>query len=228
MSIEQAFEAFRDRIHDYRDRELRLFSSSSFQSHSIPLLHQLARIDPTIPVYFLDTGYHFPETLVYRRQVAIQLGLNVIDIRSPVSKSDQLDPGGRLFFASDPDHCCYLNKTLPMDGILREKDVWISGLRRDQNAHRNTLALEEKGPHGTVRFHPMLEWSSKMVWKYIERHDLPRHPLEDKGYPSVGCRPCTRTLTTLNQEDAREGRWVGLNKTECGLHTELIERKSIK
>ena len=163
ITLEQAFEDIRDRILDYRERGLRVFASSSFQTHSVPLMHHISRIDPTIPVYFLDTGYHFPETLVYRRQIAIQLGLDVIDLRSPVSKSDQLDPGGRLFFASDPDHCCYLNKTLPMDGILREHDVWISGLRRDQNAHRKTLAIEEKGPHGTLRFHPMLGWTSKMI-----------------------------------------------------------------
>jgi phosphoadenosine phosphosulfate reductase len=190
------------------------------------LLHQLARIDPSIPVYFLDTGYHFPETLAFRRQVADRLGLDVIDVRSPVAKSDQLDSRRRLFFASDPDHCCYLNKTLPMEGVLRGHDVWISGLRRDQSPHRKTFAVEENGPHGTLRYHPMLEWNSKMVREYSERHDLPPHPLDEQGYASIGCEPCTARTTLRDGEVGREGRWNGLHKTECGLHTELIERDS--
>ena len=225
MDLEQAFESFRHQVDEYLGRGLRLFASSSFQTQSLPLLHQIARVDPSIPVYFLDTGYHFPETLAYRRLVANRLGLNVIDVRSPVSKSGQLDPGGRLLFASDPDHCCYLNKTLPMEGVLREHDVWISGLRRDQSSHRKTLSPEEKGPHGTLRYHPMLEWTSTMVRDYVNEHDLPRHPLDEKGYTSVGCEPCTIRMTPGNGEGERNGRWNGLHKTECGLHTELIERK---
>lgn len=224
ITLEQAFEGFRDRILSYGERGLRVFASSSFQTHSVPLLHQISRIDRSIPVFFLDTGYHFPATITFRRLVADRFGLTVIDLRSPVSKSDQLDPGGRLFFASDPDHCCYLNKTLPMEAVLREHDVWISGLRRDQNAHRNTLSVEEKGPHGTQRFHPMLDWNNGMIEDYIERHDLPRHPLEELGYPSVGCEPCTRKHSAHLRGDERQGRWNGLKKTECGLHTELIER----
>jgi phosphoadenosine phosphosulfate reductase len=227
ITLEQAFEDFRDRILDYCERGLRVFASSSFQTQSVPLLHQISRIDHSIPVYFLDTGYHFPETIAFRRRIAALFELEVIDLRSPVSKSDQLDPGGRLFFASDPDHCCYLNKTLPMEGVLREHDVWVSGLRRDQNSHRRTFTIEEKGPHGTLRFHPMLAWNSGMIEAYIEKHDLPRHPLEERGYLSVGCEPCTRRLATPDQRNGRAGRWQGLHKTECGLHTDLIAREPV-
>ena len=216
------FEGIRSKLAAYRDQGKRLFTSSSFQSHSLVLLHIISRIDRTIPVYFINTGYHFPETLKFRDHVSGLFGLHTIDLKSDVPKYMQRDPDGKLLFTSDPDHCCHLNKTAPMDAILMSHDVWINGVRADQSAVRAAMKVEQPAKHGCTRFHPMLDWNSKMIWQYQKEHNLPRHPLEEKGFVSIGCEPCTRKLDPEMQE--REARWFGLNKIECGLHTDLINK----
>jgi phosphoadenosine phosphosulfate reductase len=216
------FEQIAGKIADYKDEGKTLFTSSSFQSHSLVMLHMLSRIDRTIPVYFINTGYHFPETMKFRDHVTDLFGLNTIDVKSEVSKHMQRDSEGRLLFTSDPDHCCYLNKTQPMDGALRTYDVWINGVRADQSTVRAAMKVEQPAPYNSIRFHPMLDWNSKMIWEYQKEYDLPTHPLEVKGYVSIGCEPCTRKLDPGMQE--REARWFGLRKVECGLHTELVTK----
>lgn len=213
-------EEIRDRIFGFQAEGKRIFTTSSFQSHSIVLLHILKEIDPGIPVYFLNTGYHFSETIEFKNQVTKSLGLSTIDLKPMTPKFMQRDGSGKLLFTSDPDHCCYLNKTMPMETILRSYDIWITGVRSDQNAFRKNFKTEQKAPHGVIRFHPILDWTAKMVYDYRKKFDLPTHPLEEKGYLSIGCEPCTRRLDPEMQE--REARWYGLNKTECGLHTDLI------
>jgi phosphoadenosine phosphosulfate reductase len=216
------FEEIKAKIEDYRSSGKKMFTTSSFQSHSLVLLHMLSRIDKSIPVYFINTGYHFPETVQFRDHIADLFGLPIVDLKSDVPKFMQRDAEGKLLFTSDPDHCCYLNKTQPMDGILRSNDVWINGVRADQSAVRAAMKVEQPAQHGSIRFHPMLDWNSKMIWQYQKEYNLPKHPLEEKGYVSIGCEPCTRKLDPEMQE--REARWFGLNKIECGLHTDLISK----
>ena len=216
------FQEIKDKLSEYKQAGKLLFTSSSFQSHSLVMLHILSRIDKTIPVYFINTGYHFPETIQFRDHISELFGLNTVDLKSEVPKNMQRDAEGKLLFASDPDHCCYLNKTQPMDGILRSNDVWINGVRADQSAVRAAMKVEQAAPYGSIRFHPMLDWNAKMIWEYQKEHKLPMHPLELKGYVSIGCEPCTRKLDPGMQE--REARWFGLKKVECGLHTELITK----
>jgi phosphoadenosine phosphosulfate reductase len=216
------FEEIKAKIEDYRASGKKMFTTSSFQSHSLVLLHILSRIDKTIPIYFINTGYHFPETVQFRDYITNLFGLPIVDLKSDVPKFMQRDGEGKLLFTSDPDHCCYLNKTQPMDGILRSNDVWINGVRADQSAVRAAMKVEQPAQHGSIRFHPMLDWNSKMIWQYQKEYDLPKHPLEEKGYVSIGCEPCTRKLDPEMQE--REARWFGLNKIECGLHTDLISK----
>jgi phosphoadenosine phosphosulfate reductase len=134
----------------------------------------------------------------------------------------QKDPQGRLLFTSDPDYCCFLNKTQPMEAVLSEYDVWINGVRRDQSRARQQMKREQATPQGAVRFHPMLEWSSRDIHAYRKEYDLPEHPMEPEGYLSIGCEPCTRKMDPHMSE--REARWYGLQKSECGLHTDLIEK----
>ena len=210
------------RIESYKAEGKSLFTSSSFQSHSLVLVHILSQIDRTIPVYFLNTGYHFPETVIFRDYITELWGLNTIDLKSDVPKFMQRDPEGRLLFTSDPDHCCHLNKTQPMDAILMSYDVWINGVRADQSAIRAAMKVEQPAKHGCLRFHPMLDWNARMIWQYQKEHNLPKHPLEEKGFVSIGCEPCTRKLDPEMQE--REARWFGMNKIECGLHTDLINK----
>lgn len=215
------FEEIKGKIEEYKNEGKKLFASSSFQSHSIPMIHILSRIDNTIPIFFINTGFLFPETIKYKDQLANLYDLNVIDAFSLVPKSLQKDASGSFYFTSDPDYCCFLNKTQPLEPALHEYDVWINGIRADQNANRRSMQVEQKAPHGAVRFHPMLDWNSKMIWQYRKEHGLPAHPLEDQGYLSIGCEPCTRKMSLDND---RGGRWFGLNKSECGLHTDLVEK----
>jgi len=210
------------KIEEYKTLGKTLFTSSSFQTHSIPLLHILSEIDSSIPVYFLNTGYHFPETLTFRDQVAKMLGLNLINLKPETPKIMQLDPEGKLLFTSDPEHCCFLNKTQPMEQVMLQYDVWINGIRGDQNANRNSMQSEQTAKYGIIRFHPIIDWTNKDIYEYRKKYNLPQHPLESKGYLSVGCEPCTRKLDP--EMNAREARWYGLNKTECGLNTDLVNK----
>ena len=215
------FEEIIEKIEGYLSAGKKIFTTSSFQTHSIPLLHIISRIEPSIPVYFLNTGYHFSETIEFRDQVVELLNLNLIDLKPDTPKNMQLDPDGKLLFTSDPDHCCYLNKTQPMEQVLMSFDVWVNGIRAEQNSFRSDLKEEQSAKYNVVRFHPMIGWTGKDIFNYRKKHNLPEHPLESRGYFSIGCEPCTRKLDLEIQE--REARWYGLNKTECGLNTDLVK-----
>ena len=211
-------------VQQYLDDGLKIFTTSSFQSHSIPLLHILKGIYPDIPVYFLNTGFHFPETQIFKETVRKELNLNILDLTSPVSKLMQRDGSGKFHYASNPEFCCYLNKILPLEPILRENDVWIAGVRASQNKNRASFSFEEKGKFNTLRYHPILDWTTKEIWQYSKEFNLPKHPLDDKGYVSIGCEPCTQRFDLSKMDSVRDGRWAGLNKSECGLHTELVKK----
>jgi phosphoadenosine phosphosulfate reductase len=185
----------------------------------VVLLDLLHRFAPEVPVYFLDTGYHFPETLRWRDALAVRFGLRVVSLRSPVGRLQQRDRTGRLLFVSDPDHCCHLNKVLPLEPIILSSDVWVSGVRSGQTSARAQMGWEGTGRHGIVRFHPLIDWDARMVHQYVEGRDLPVHPLDGEGFISVGCQPCTRRWTDGLDTHDRGGRWLGSKKTECGLHT---------
>ncbi len=209
-------------IEKYKSEGKRMFTTSSFQSHSIVLLHILSKIDNTIPVYFINTGFHFPETVAFKDLLAKDFQLNIKEALPFVPKMMQKDAQGRLLFTSDPDYCCFLNKVQPLEPVLAEHDIWINGVRADQSAVRKAFKIEEQASHGVIRFHPMLDWNNKMIHLYMKEHNLPRHPLEEKGYLSIGCEPCTRKFDLDWNE--REGRWFGLKKTECGLNTDLVKK----
>jgi len=213
-----------EKLAEYKSRSLTTFVSSSFQTHSLPLLHILSRFAPETPVYFLNTGFHFPETMAFRHVIADLMHLNIIDVESPVSKAGQRDEQGKFFFVNNPDHCCYLNKVLPMEPVIAQHDVWINGVRRDQTKFRSTLQEEEPLADGKLRYHPMLDWTSKMIWEYRNEYNLPEHPLEAKGYLSIGCMPCTRSFEET--QDTRGARWAGQSKEECGIQTEFVKPNS--
>ncbi|MEZ4880645.1 MAG: phosphoadenylyl-sulfate reductase [Chitinophagales bacterium] len=215
--------AIAQKIKSYKDQGKTMFASSSFQTHSLPMLHILAQIDNSIPVYFLNTGYLFPQTIQYKDEIANLFNIKVIDVKSATPRNMQKDYAGRLLFTSDPDFCCHLNKVAPMEPILQSHDIWINGVRADQNANRANMKEEQATPQGAMRYHPMLQWTKPMIYAYIKEHNIPKHPLENDGYTSIGCEPCTRKIDLSLMQDERMARWFGLNKTECGLHTELIK-----
>lgn len=216
------FEEIENRINEYENRGLKLYTTSSFQTHSIVLLHLLSRINKNIPVFFINTGYHFPETVAFKDLVGEKFNLNIKEVVSSIPRHMQKDEQGQLLFVSDPDYCCHINKVEPLEPILSEYDVWINGVRADQSAVRKNFQIEEQAPHNVIRFHPMLDWNNRMIYAYLKEHQLPRHPLEEKGYTSIGCEPCTRKMDLEMNE--REARWYGLKKTECGLNTELVKK----
>ena len=219
------FENIKKKLEQYKAEGKKMFTTSSFQSHSLVLLHIISRIDNTIPVYFINTGFLFPETIQFKDQIAKEFGLHIVDAKSSVPKAQQKDSKGNFLFTSDPDYCCFLNKVQPLEGILADHDVWINGVRADQSAVRKAMEIEQPAPHDVIRFHPMLDWSKPEIYKYIKEHNLPRHPLEAKGYDSIGCEPCTRKMTL---GDDRSARWFGMKKTECGLNTDLVIKKDNK
>lgn len=208
-------ENFKEAIFKYIKEGKMLFATSSFQTHSVVLLHLLSKIGANVPVYFVNTGYHFSETFAYKEHIAKLLGIKVIEIESAIPKIMQLDSSRRLMFASDPDYCCYLNKVMPVEKLLLKYDVWINGVRAAQTEHRSKFKQEEKVAHNTLRFHPLLEWTDEQIEAYIIDNSIPRHPLDGQGYSSIGCEPCTKIT------EGRNGRWLGLNKTECGINTEF-------
>ena len=209
-----------EQLKKYQKSNKKIFVTSSFQTHSIPLLHILNNANVDIDVLFINTGFHFPETVSYKDEIGKLLNITIIDVRSQVSKSQQLDEDGHFYYASDSDFCCFLNKTQPLEPYLMQYDVWISGVRASQSAVRKNMKTEQDAPFNTMRFHPMLDWTQKQIYDYRIKHNLPEHPLDKEGYQSIGCAPCTRKF---NINDERNARWFGQNKTECGLHKDLIK-----
>ncbi len=208
-------ERIRTKLTSFHADGRRMFATSSFQTQSAVLLHILGGMPFKIPVLFLDTGYHFPETLRYRDQLTSEFGLKLVILRPSVPKSEQRNAKGDLLYTSDPDRCCDFNKVQPLLGVFRNYDLWVNGVRRDQTEVRRQMAEEEEDSRGVHRYHPMLGWTAAMINAYIDLFNLPRHPLAPGATDSVGCEPCT----TLTPGLGRQGRWAGMKKTECGLHT---------
>ena len=213
----------KSKITKYQQAGKRIFTTSSFQTHSLVLLHIIKKISPEIPVYFINTGYLFPETVRFKDHITDLFQLTVIDLKPATPKYLQKEPNGKLLYTSDPDHCCAINKIQPLDTVLATYDVWMNGVRADQSATRSAMKIEQAAPLNTVRFHPMLDWNQKKIFEYLKQYNIPKHPLEQRGYTSIGCEPCTRKVDLEMQ--AREARWFGLNKVECGLHTDLIVKE---
>lgn len=188
---------------------------SSFGTESAALLHYVSTIRSKIPVVFLDTGRHFPETLSYCDALVEQLGLNLIIVRPDAKTLAEEDPQGQLH-AVYPNACCTIRKTFPLQDALEGFSSWISGRKRFQGAMREALPLIERD--GTrIKLNPFAFWTREDVEQYFNKHDLPRHPLQAAGYPSIGCAPCTRAV--IEGENPRTGRWPQMpDKTECGIH----------
>lgn len=196
--------------------------TSSFGADSAALLHLASRVDRGVPILFLETGLHFAETLRFRDLLTARLGLrDVRDVRPGLSVEAQARRFGGALHLRDPDLCCGLRKVEPLDDALSSFDGWASGVRREQTSQRSAtpvVGLARRGEQTLVKVAPLARWSAADVEAYLLRNDLPRHPLADAGFPSIGCAPCTRRIRP--GEDPRSGRWAGQGKTECGIHIE--------
>jgi phosphoadenosine phosphosulfate reductase len=189
---------------------------SSFGADSAVLLHLVAQVDPSLPVYFLETGKHFPETLAYVEMLKKQLGLmNVIAIHPDPADVKRFDPTGELW-ETDPDSCCHIRKTEPLEPITEQFGGWVTGRKRFQTKERGVLPHFELTSDDRIKVNPLAYFSDADVNQYKIDHGLPEHPLFSMGYKSIGCAPCTSVVA--EGEDPRAGRWRGLNKKECGIH----------
>lgn len=197
--------------------------SSSFQTQSVPLLHMVSQIDRNLLIFFIDTGYHFWETAIFREQLASEWHLNVLDLYRDSRWDTFARQNIRKLPLADPNLCCYIHKVQPMQRAMKDMLAWISGIRRDQTATRAHAKILELQEDGLLKINPMLNWTKADVKRYAEEHNLPPHPLLEKGYRSVGCAPCTVAVGA--DDDERAGRWQGRGKTECGLHTDMFKHK---
>lgn len=193
----------------------RLAVASSMQDAA--LVHLVSRHIPGVDVLFLDTGYHFPTTLTTRDAVAGAYPVRVRSLTAAQSPAEQDAAYGKDLFATDPDLCCLLRKDTPLDDALQQYDGWMTGLRRSESTTRaqaQSVSFDEA--HGLVKVAPLVSWSDADVADYIRTNGVIRHPLLDRGYPSIGCAPCTAPVRP--GDDPRSGRWAGRAKTECGIH----------
>lgn len=190
-------------------RENKTLLTSSFGTTAVLLLHLFYRNNIEQPVHFLDTTYHFDETLAYKAALTQLFGLKIIELH-PEEWKNKFTRENKLW-ETDPDLCCSVNKVEPLLTVKKQADVWISGLMGWQNEHRQNMDVFQL-KDGVLKFYPLIDLTEAEAQAYLQRYDLPEHPLKPLGYESIGCKHCTF------KGKGRQGRWAGTTKTECGLH----------
>jgi phosphoadenosine phosphosulfate reductase len=202
---------------------------TSFQGAGLVMMHLAKQNGIQFPVFTLDTGLLFKETLELQKRLEDFFGFKIESLTPDLTVEQQEDAQGPELWKREPDLCCTIRKVLPLQNKLRELDCWITGLRRQQSETRagvGTIELytfEQSGGGDIVKLNPMAGWTRDAVWKYIHDHKIPYNPLHDQGYRSIGCQPCTHK--SGDGESERAGRWIGFNKVECGIHT-FLSRKA--
>lgn len=196
---------------------------TSFQGAGLVMMHVARQAGLQFPVFTLDTGLLFPETLALKARLEEFFGLKIESLEPDLTVQEQADINGPELWLRNPDLCCMIRKVLPLRDKLLDLDCWITGLRRQQSDTRSGIGVvelytfDEASGRDIVKLNPMANWSRDEVWHYLREHRIPYNPLHDRGYRSIGCHPCTRR--TANGENERAGRWTGFDKVECGIHT---------
>ena len=198
----------------------RVAVASAFQAEGTCVMHMATAMRPDVPILFLETGFHFAETLAFKERLTELLRLNVVELVGEHTVASQEATFGPRLYERDPTLCCEINKVRPMFEALRGLDAWITAFRRDSSPTRANAPIIDRyelepGRH-IVKVNPVANWNRRDTWAYLKRHDLPHNPLYDLGYASIGCAPCTRIR--FPGEPERAGRWAGLSKWECGIH----------
>ena len=201
---------------------------TSFQGAGLVMLH-LAKLNQLpFPVFTLDTGLLFPETVALKKRLEDFLEITIEPLTPDLTVEEQAHINGPELWKTNPDLCCTIRKVLPLRDKLVDLDCWITGLRREQSDTRAGIGIieiytsDEASGRDIVKLNPMAAWSRDAVWDYLRRHQIPYNPLHDLGYRSIGCQPCTRRIAS--GQDERAGRWTGFNKVECGIHTFLPKK----
>jgi phosphoadenosine phosphosulfate reductase len=192
--------------------------TSSFQADCMVLVHLITREKPELPVLFLDTGYHFPETYAYRDRMTAEFGLNLVNLSPKLTVAEQESRFG-ILYESAPDRCCGMRKVEPLFAGLEPYDIWFTALRRDQSPTRANLKVIDDfalpGGKHLRKVSPLADWTAKDVWAYLKEHGIPLLSLYEQGFTSIGCQPCTSV--PADPDNPRSGRWAG-RKLECGIH----------
>ncbi|MGB4068706.1 MAG: phosphoadenylyl-sulfate reductase [Nitrospira sp.] len=192
----------------------------SFGAEDVVLVDMVHRINPSVPLFYLDTDFLFPETYATRDRIIERYQLKpaqVIQVKSLLTPQQQAESHGDALWASHPDQCCQLRKVEPLTRVLKGYDAWITGIRRDQAPSRANAGLIEWDEKFTlIKVNPLARWTWADVWSYIKVYEVPYNPLHDHNYPSIGCTYCTAPVAP--GDDPRAGRWKNFTKTECGLH----------
>jgi phosphoadenosine phosphosulfate reductase len=202
-------------LRTYRER---IVLAASFGGlGGLVLLDIALRIEPKLPVYYLDTGLLFPETYAFIREIEARYAISVRAVQPEISLDEQARIHGDALWERDPDACCAIRKVQPQRAFLKQYDAWITGLHRAAIASRqDVLPITWDAGSNVMKLSPLASWTDADVAAYADEHRIPHNPLVDAGYASIGCVPCTRRVGA--GEDARAGRWAGFTKTECGLH----------
>ena len=202
-----------------RYQEERIVYASSFGAEAIVLIDLISQVKPDAHIVFLDTGLHFLETYEVIDKMEARFPSLKIERKQPALTLDEQGAQyGTALWKRDPNQCCQIRKVIPLREALSSKEAWISGLRREQSPTRqNTEFVNDDAKFGNIKICPLIHWTWDEVWKYIRENNLPYNQLHDQNYPSIGCFPCTQPVG--EDGDSREGRWTGMSKTECGLHT---------
>ena len=198
---------------------LRFTMATAFGPEGMVILHMLSEIDRSVPVFNLDTGYQFQETLELRNEVTRRYGIEVELKRADTTVEQYEKLHGGPLYKANPDQCCFDRKVKVLERAVVGFHAWASAIRRDQSPDRATAPIvgwDKK--FSLVKVSPLANWTKKQVWQFITDHNVPYNPLHDSGYTSIGCWPCTRSV--MIGEDERAGRWSGFAKTECGLHSQ--------
>jgi len=196
---------------------------TSFQGAGLVMMHLAKQSNLPFPVFTLDTGLLFAETVALKKRLEDFYGFAIESLEPDLTVEEQADVHGPELWLRNPDLCCTVRKVLPLRDKLSDFDCWITGLRRQQSDTRAGIGIvevyvfDEDTGREIVKLNPMANWDRDAVWKYIQDHKIPYNPLQDQGYRSIGCWPCTKK--TANGESERAGRWTGFNKVECGIHT---------
>jgi phosphoadenosine phosphosulfate reductase len=195
----------------------RLTMGTAFGPEGNCIIHMLAEINPGVRIFNLETGYQFPETLELRERIKRRYGIEVEYVRPDTTTAEYEQEHGGPLYVIRPDQCCQDRKIEPVRKAVVGYQAWISAIRRDQTGDRAQADIVQwDARFSLVKINPLLGWTKKDVWNFILKHDVPYNPLHDRGYPSIGCWPCTAPVGT--GEDERAGRWRGTGKKECGLH----------
>jgi phosphoadenosine phosphosulfate reductase len=194
----------------------KLAMTTAFGYSGIVLMSFVKDIVPELPIYFIDTRFHFEETLKLAEKIKKEWKLNIIYISTTYTEEELEKIIGKEAYKTDPDLCCQYRKVEPLLRVLKTKDAWLSAIRRDQARTRESITVIEIDNRGSIKINPLYNWTRDQTWMYIRKYDLPYNPLHDQYYPSVGCKPCTSPVDKGGDE--RDGRWRGMPKVECGIH----------